>query len=956
MATISQINEFIIANGGEEKIVDITIDGLYLIRAIGGDGGGHRDKQTAPSGMHPGGGTGSEVLTYVYLRAGDSVTQMGGQSGKGRTGGKCGTFTSGGNGGKYSQSPKRGSNGFGGGGASCVLLNHEAGSLADETVRDAALIVAGAGGGATGGGAYSEASTKAYTYTGNGGSGGNAKMQEDGHISGGYGYGFALTTYPSDHDSTDELSEGGRYYGGNIIYGQYGIGQSGVNGSYNGDGKGAENGRGGAGGGFVGGTACQRTKYGSYPGAGGGSSYIRSILLDQTFGAESFAAKYTRASNGQSYEQDGFASIRLHKTHFVSDVTADSPLCDIGGSVLLNIHNPVINSVKHRVTFSHAAIETTEGVSLASGVFMFDEDIPFGIDSYVLTIPPALANFITDSLSATIQINLETYTLEGELVGSSSFPLTVKIPGSLIGDNGETTIMIPTVNISSVESITKLDDEKINLVAGYSGHKYTIEASGVYNSTFTKLEYRTNLTSGWTSFTGNSFEINPVQSGMDTVYVQATDSRGRSGIAQYHFDTPAVQYSIPNVNLTYYRCLQDGKADSLGQWCYLRGKITGTDIGGTNTITAMGYYREAGVENWEPIGSWMMDDSQSYDIPAQTFGDGLLNIEKTYEIRFEVVDEVTANTYTFELDTALFTLFWKQGGNAVGFGCPTDKDNAVVLSKQWRLYHGDIDILRKLNDGCLNIQDNSDFQHAVSFNLGEEFENCRKDFYIERWKHDENSSPVFCTLSDIRMGMVAFHIQKGSIIRQKVNKNLADMYDKWTPFVETLCGVADIEYNPDTYTVTITGIENDVGSGKIELKWAGLFPGELDISPMYVPKGYTMEYENCLAYYQRINAYGNLIPGILTNTNTILFHLNLQKPMFSNIKIESYGIFSIDVYTGFGTKTSHTIESFEVISDNHGCGVSIEMTTTQDIGTSGKMCFFTSPDESGILMIYTDSE
>ena len=44
MATISQINEFIIANGGEEKIVDITIDGLYLIRAIGGDGGGHRDK------------------------------------------------------------------------------------------------------------------------------------------------------------------------------------------------------------------------------------------------------------------------------------------------------------------------------------------------------------------------------------------------------------------------------------------------------------------------------------------------------------------------------------------------------------------------------------------------------------------------------------------------------------------------------------------------------------------------------------------------------------------------------------------------------------------------------------------------------------------------------------------------------------------------------------------------
>ena len=84
MATISQINEFIIANGGEEKIVDITIDGLYLIRAIGGDGGGHRDKQTAPSGMHPGGGTGSEVLTYVYLRAGDSVTQMGGQSGKGR--------------------------------------------------------------------------------------------------------------------------------------------------------------------------------------------------------------------------------------------------------------------------------------------------------------------------------------------------------------------------------------------------------------------------------------------------------------------------------------------------------------------------------------------------------------------------------------------------------------------------------------------------------------------------------------------------------------------------------------------------------------------------------------------------------------------------------------------------------------------------------------------------------
>lgn len=607
---------------------------------------------------------------------------MGGQAGSKRVGGKCGSYASGGNGGNYSTSSKRGSAGFGGGGASAVLRGNTAGSLANSSIRSNALIVAGGGGGATGGGVYVTSSTRMYTYIGYGGAGGNGALAEDGTMSGGDGYGFILKTYPDDHDPSDEYSKGGHSTDGTIVYGQLGVGQSGVNGNSSDVGKGAENGRGGAGGGWVGGTACQRTQYGSYPGGGGGSSYVLPSLHNLVYGAEEFVPKLGRYDNGQSSESDGYASIRLYKTHFTSKLTTDST-CNIGGTLKLTIDNPYPSTVYHKVSALYTAeisTDETEGVD----IYSFDVDIPTGTTEYDLSIPAELANHITTSTSGSLQIQLMTYANDGTYAGKVTQTITVKVP-EYIGD----TYMYPSITLNAPENVSDLDDSTIGLVGGHSAYKYSFTTSGVYGSTIKRREYRTNQNYRWSTFTGNEVTIDPIPVGMQTVYFRVTDSRSRSTTVEYKHANPAAKYVAPGVDVTLYRCLSDGTPDSMGQYCYMRGNIAGSDVYGTNTISATAYYRISNsMDSWTPIGTWSQDLTAEYDIPELIFGDGNLDIEKAYDIRFEAVDEVTAKSYVYELDSAMFTLYLKQGGNAVGLGCPTDKEYAVVIDKDWTLYHG----------------------------------------------------------------------------------------------------------------------------------------------------------------------------------------------------------------------------------------------------------------------------
>lgn len=74
MATLANVGDYITCYGGDETTVDILVDGLYLIKAQGGDGGRIEDDYETNSSQRRGGGVGGLVEAYVYLTQGSQIT------------------------------------------------------------------------------------------------------------------------------------------------------------------------------------------------------------------------------------------------------------------------------------------------------------------------------------------------------------------------------------------------------------------------------------------------------------------------------------------------------------------------------------------------------------------------------------------------------------------------------------------------------------------------------------------------------------------------------------------------------------------------------------------------------------------------------------------------------------------------------------------------------------------
>lgn len=211
-----------------------------------------------------------------------------------------------------------------------------------------------------------------------------------------------------------------------------------------------------------------------------------------------------------------------------------------------------------------------------------------------------------------------------------------------------------------------------------------VNAQGVYGSEITGYTYMggANATTSENSYTVNAIP----QSGEVTFTVRVTDSRGRTAsksetIYVYEYESPSFSGSSAT------RCAENGEASDTGTYVSAKSNYTFSDCNGENKATLSAYYSMSGYEEWA-LGADEMEANEPY-----VFGGGSIDSQHSYQVKFILTDAFGTVEKTMDVTTAMYTIFFKRGGQGIAFGKACERDNAVEISEEWQLLYGATDVI-----------------------------------------------------------------------------------------------------------------------------------------------------------------------------------------------------------------------------------------------------------------------
>lgn len=333
-----------------------------------------------------------------------------------------------------------------------------------------------------------------------------------------------------------------------------------------------------------------------------------------------------------------------------------------GGQISLNI-NSADDSFTHKVSWEDS-IGATITHSIAEGVYY---------DS--ITVPTSWA-------LGTAKVTLETY-FGSERVGSArSYTFTVTVDPSTI------TPTPGTLSVALVQSPYVPSDWGNVYVQGYSRCKLTLTGSSPgaglsYQSIDLKVGSQSQSTSDKTEFTSNVIR----EYGTVTCSASVTNSNGIKRTADSKTITVNA-YNAPVINTcTAFRCSSNGEPTDKGQYIGIRVIVTVSSISGKNGLQSLkAQYAEKGSTTWS--------SAVAVSNNGTTVISGVLDIGKKYQVKLIAVDKIqnlegSSTTQTVEALTTSHVIYCADGGINVCFGCEdSTTQNAVIISKDWKLYHG----------------------------------------------------------------------------------------------------------------------------------------------------------------------------------------------------------------------------------------------------------------------------
>lgn len=183
-------------------------------------------------------------------------------------------------------------------------------------------------------------------------------------------------------------------------------------------------------------------------------------------------------------------------------------------------------------------------------------------------------------------------------------------------------------------------------------------------------------------------------SGTKEISVVCIDSRGRASSAK-KATIEVEQYYTPSLSsIVAVRANSAGEAaPKTGTYCELQANASYASVRGNNDITiSVSYKEDVSTEAYkqayasiEPMTTYLYGSNDSTAI-------NYFSPSKTYLIRFIAVDSFGQTTQKIvPLGTTSYTMFFKRGGNGVGFGMETETStniNAIEISDEWSILHG----------------------------------------------------------------------------------------------------------------------------------------------------------------------------------------------------------------------------------------------------------------------------
>lgn len=337
----------------------------------------------------------------------------------------------------------------------------------------------------------------------------------------------------------------------------------------------------------------------------------------------------------------------------------------LGRGITLTI-NAVDPAFTHTLLWQSAAgISESQSVNLAAGV-----------DTYTFTVP---SNWTTG------QARVYLWSLNnGEYVGENTYYFTVTVDGSQVFPSAGS-LSITRVRSQYVPSgwtgyVQGLDRATIALPNASAGNQATLQ--------------QVTLTCGsqsQTTASSLSFITSPLdETGSVRCTGAVTNSFGNSDDATPNYIT-VHPYGDPQISkVQAYRCVSasDSTPDDNGAYIAVTAQATIFSVDNQNALVSLtAQYKKATATTW----------SNGVAIPNGSIAimGGDVTGTDTYEVRIVAIDTIQNNkgTYSSKTITALIAdsiIHVLNGGMNVSFGKEGSRQNAIEITEDWDIWHGDV--------------------------------------------------------------------------------------------------------------------------------------------------------------------------------------------------------------------------------------------------------------------------
>lgn len=337
-------------------------------------------------------------------------------------------------------------------------------------------------------------------------------------------------------------------------------------------------------------------------------------------------------------------------------------------SFSLNTYSGTLGSTNFIVTINRASTAFTHKVTYRFGGITW-VGTTNATTSFSFTPAIGDCSQIPNSTSGTGTVIVETFN-GSTWIGSASASITLYVPNSVK----------PSFSSLRAEVVNAGADVSYGYVQGKSKCRVSIQgAQGAYGSKITSYFITDHIGSDWWS---SQIETGVLWSaGQITYGAYIVDSRGRASDAKYV--TINIQaYSSPTISgFSAIRCLANGNSSDSGTNAKVTANFSYSSLGGKNKVTGSIYYCVSASFSWVSGGTISSGSTV-------VVGGNAISASNSYDLRLTVSDNFGSTTKTITIPPQFVLLDFKSGGNGIGIGKISSRDNALEIAMKTYLSKG----------------------------------------------------------------------------------------------------------------------------------------------------------------------------------------------------------------------------------------------------------------------------